>query len=237
MDQSTAALITAVSAAVVAILTVLLTKGSPALKAMLDFFGKRSKEEQEVEARKQETLEKLRVGGYEKVIVLMNEQMVKTDKTVAEQKGEIKTLTAQCLQLTLDHKQCVTESAAMRAEIAELRASVKRPKLLVAHIATNDKGEIVEWSPSAEILFGWLKKEVLGESAEIIVPPELRARHHAKFKLAAKQREVDVSEEMATQFRNSEGIHKTGSRIPISIVLSSGMISGQTIFYAEISER
>lgn len=44
-----------------------------------------------------------------------------------------------------------------------------------AIVTVDLKGNVVQWSPSAERLYGFSAKEVLGHSLEVIVPPELMA--------------------------------------------------------------
>jgi two-component system cell cycle sensor histidine kinase/response regulator CckA len=69
-----------------------------------------------------------------------------------------------------------------RAEDA-LRASEARKGAMLeaaidAVIAIGEHGEITEFSPAAERMFGYRRDEVIGrELAEVVVPPDLRPRH------------------------------------------------------------
>ncbi len=47
-----------------------------------------------------------------------------------------------------------------------------------AVIVIDDQGNIVQWNPKAETLFGWMADEVLGKQlSEIIIPPRFREAH------------------------------------------------------------
>lgn len=49
---------------------------------------------------------------------------------------------------------------------------------LVAFISVDSEGRVVDWNPSAERTFGWMRDEVIGlDLATLIVPPEFREAH------------------------------------------------------------
>ena len=50
-----------------------------------------------------------------------------------------------------------------------------------AVIATDREGRITFWNPGAERIFGFTACEASGQSLDLIIPENLRARHWAAF--------------------------------------------------------
>ena len=51
-----------------------------------------------------------------------------------------------------------------------------------AIIATDREGNITFWNPGAERIFGFMAAEAVGQSLDIIIPENLRARHWSGFR-------------------------------------------------------
>ena len=51
-----------------------------------------------------------------------------------------------------------------------------------AIIATDREGNITFWNPGAERIFGFTAKEAVGQSLDLIIPENLRARHWSGFR-------------------------------------------------------
>ncbi|WP_213287787.1 PAS domain S-box protein [Bradyrhizobium sp. sGM-13] len=51
-----------------------------------------------------------------------------------------------------------------------------------AIIATDREGRITFWNPGAERIFGFTGGETIGQSLDLIIPENLRARHWAGFR-------------------------------------------------------
>jgi PAS domain S-box-containing protein len=51
-----------------------------------------------------------------------------------------------------------------------------------AIIATDREGNITFWNPGAERIFGFAAKEATGQSLDLIIPENLRARHWSGFR-------------------------------------------------------
>ena len=51
-----------------------------------------------------------------------------------------------------------------------------------AIIATDREGRITFWNPGAERIFGFTAGEALGQSLDLIIPENLRARHWSGFR-------------------------------------------------------
>jgi PAS domain S-box-containing protein len=75
-------------------------------------------------------------------------------------------------------------------------------------------GIIITWSREAEALLGYTDDEALGRSIELIMPEQLRARHHAGF-----SRFVQTGVSTLPEVTTSPMIHKNGEthRLQISV--------------------
>ena len=51
-----------------------------------------------------------------------------------------------------------------------------------AIVATDREGRIVFWNPGAERIFGFTQGEAVGQSLDLIIPENLRARHWEGFR-------------------------------------------------------
>ena len=70
---------------------------------------------------------------------------------------------------------------------ARLKNEQERTNMIVdsaldAIISVNEAGIIIDWNPQAEILFGWAKEEIVGQSVvQTIIPPAFRKAHSQGF--------------------------------------------------------
>ncbi|MFN9473948.1 PAS domain S-box protein [Acidovorax sp.] len=106
-----------------------------------------------------------------------------------------------------------------------------------AFISLDAQGRITEWNHQAELIFGWKREEVLGESVtELIAPPEMRERHEQGmrvFQETGKGALVDAR----TEF---EAVHRDGRVFPIEISVGALPAGDQFVanaFIRDISER
>ncbi len=108
---------------------------------------------------------------------------------------------------------------------------------LDAIITINEKGEILEFNPSAEKIFGYSIDEVIGKNiAEIIIPPNLRDQHRKGFnrflktgdkKIIGKQLEITA-------------IRASGEEFPVELTLTNINLDNERLFTAfirDITER
>lgn len=139
--------------------------------------------------------------------------------------------------LEADNDNCRDENSKMNRELGALREAVTRLESVNVHaVITCDAEEgICTWNHGATVLFGWAQDEVIGKNAEIIIPQRIRAQHHAAFQRALTRSE---DEPMAViQLRDSYGLRRDGTEIPITIHLRRWR-SGETQFFsAEIQKR
>ena len=68
-------------------------------------------------------------------------------------------------------------------QISETRGRAILESSLDAIITIDERGDVCEWNPAAERIFGYTRERALGrDMAELIVPPEFRERHHQGIK-------------------------------------------------------
>ncbi len=76
----------------------------------------------------------------------------------------------------------------LRQSYARTEAEQRRMRVILqnaydAFIAIDPKGRVTDWNIKATQLFGWTEREALGrEIAELVVPPDQRARHANGFR-------------------------------------------------------
>ena len=95
-------------------------------------------------------------------------------------------------------------------------------------------GFVTEWNPAAERLYGYAKREMLGASVAVLVPPELRGR---TGNLLERVRAGEAVRQLDTQ-----RMAKDGRRIDVSISMTpirddAGMVIAAAAFTRDITER
>ncbi|HET9276047.1 MAG TPA: PAS domain S-box protein, partial [Gemmatimonadales bacterium] len=105
----------------------------------------------------------------------------------------------------------------LTAERARARTRLILDAALDAVIAMDDQGNITEWNPQAERVFGWHRDEVIGrELAETIVPEEQRARHRHGLERYLRTGEA----RMLDRLLEVEGVRRDGQRIPLEVAIA-----------------
>jgi PAS domain S-box-containing protein len=93
---------------------------------------------------------------------------------------------------------------------------------------------ITRWNPTAERVFGWSAKEVVGRSYEIVIPGE-RREEHAKLRMdALSGRRVF---EVETQRRRKDGSLVDVSTSVAVLHAHDGSVRGFAVVMADITER
>lgn len=132
---------------------------------------------------------------------------------------------------------CHADKALMNRELGALREAVNRLEAtnVLAVVTSDELGQICGWSHGATSLFGWTQDEARGQSVEIIIPERIRSRHHEAFQAALKR---PVGEPLAAiQMRDSWGLKRDGSEIPVTILLRGWESGGKRFFSADIQRR
>ena len=121
------------------------------------------------------------------------------DTAVLDEMGEVKEI----IGVGRDITETKEAEAALRESEQMLRFHLKDTPL--ASILWSPDYKVMEWNPAAEVMFGYKKKEILGKSASIIVPPQIR--HHI-----SKMFHVIKNKKSSYQSSN-ENIRKDGTTI------------------------
>ena len=131
-------------------------------------------------------------------------------------------------------------SRSVRAEEAFIEEEKKFRNLFEASseaiVIVDGKGNIILANNRAEIVFGYNKKELLGQKIEILIPDALKdihVQHRQKYMEHPKTRKMGPSLELF-------GRHKDGSHFPVEIGLSFTRTGNTTLVMAyiiDISER
>ena len=108
---------------------------------------------------------------------------------------------------------------------------------LDAIITIDEKGDLVEFNPAAERIFGYTKQEVLGKKlSEVIIPPSLREAHeekHHQYVQTGKKHIFDRRIELTA-------MRSDGSEFPVELTLTalkdenSSLVTG---FIRDISQQ
>lgn len=97
---------------------------------------------------------------------------------------------------------------------------------LDAIISINNKGEIIEFNPAAEKIFGYRRNEVMGRPlSEVIIPPSVREAHqkgHQQFIVSGEKRLFDKRIELTA-------MRADGSEFPVELTLTSIETGGAPI--------
>lgn len=102
-----------------------------------------------------------------------------------------------------------------------------------AYICIDEAGDILEWNPKAEKLFGWKKNSVVGRPlADVIVPEKYRQAH------SDGMRKYLQSGSGSWLYRtiNTEALHQDGHLLNIEMAIIPLAYEGYQEFYAFIRE-
>ncbi|MEO5354203.1 MAG: response regulator [Magnetococcus sp. XQGC-1] len=140
------------------------------------------------------------------------------------------------------HRERLEELVRMRtAELVAARDEARERETLLwtifttsldAFIMMDAQGRIVEFSPSAEQLFGLSREQVLGEElAECIIPPEWRERHRQALAMAGERSAVGGA---APGIRRMmvDGLRADGKLVDLEATISTVMAHGQPVYTA-----
>lgn len=97
-----------------------------------------------------------------------------------------------------------------------------------AIISADEEQRITIWNSGAEHIFGWSASEAIGQPLDVLLPPEVRARHHALVAHFAE--ESDSARKMRQRERPIFGVRKDGTIFPAEAAISKLVIDGRTMF-------
>jgi PAS domain S-box-containing protein len=105
-------------------------------------------------------------------------------------------------------RQALLESEQMARDVIE--------NALDAFIQTDQAGNIVEWNPQAEAIFGWSRQEVLGKRVTTLLLPESVQAHRQRMMERLLRNEEDAA---AGDRFEVEAIRKDGETVKIEVSL------------------
>ena len=108
-----------------------------------------------------------------------------------------------------------------------------------AIIATDRDGRITFWNPGAERIFGFTAGEANGQSLDLIIPENLRARHWSGFRHTM---ETGTSRYGHGDLLSVPGLTKSGRRISVEftiLLLSDGTqpVTGTVAVMRDVTRR
>lgn len=124
---------------------------------------------------------------------------------------------------------------ALRQSESKLRGMINGA--LDAIVTIDHRGNIVEFNPAAEHIFGYDRQTVLGHRlADVIIPPNMRQAH-----LAGHQHFIDTGEKKIFDRRiELNAMRSDGSEFPVELTLTSLQDNGSTLvtgFIRDITEK
>jgi PAS domain S-box-containing protein len=108
-----------------------------------------------------------------------------------------------------------------------------------AIIATDREGRITFWNPGAERIFGFTADETEGQSLDLIIPENLRARHWEGFRHTMS---TGTSRYGHGDLLSVPGLTKEGARISVEftiLLLRDGMqaVTGTVAVMRDVTKR
>ena len=108
-----------------------------------------------------------------------------------------------------------------------------------AIIATDREGRVIFWNPGAERMFGFVSQEAVGQSLDLIIPENLRARHWTGYR--------HVMETGESRYGHSDllavpGLTRDGRRISVEFTIAilrneRGDITGTVAVMRDVTKR
>ena len=108
-----------------------------------------------------------------------------------------------------------------------------------AIIATDRDGHITFWNPGAERIFGFTAAEAIGQSLDLIVPENLRARHWSGFRHTMA---TGTSRYGHGDLLSVPGLTKEGARISVEFTIlllsdAAQAVTGTVAVLRDVTKR
>lgn len=123
-------------------------------------------------------------------------------------------------------------------DLTELKLSDARAAAVIASsldcvVVIDERGAIVEFNPAAEATFGYAREFALGrQMAELIIPPALRARHHAGIERYLATGEATF----LGQRIEIEAMRADGEIFPVELAITEIHLAGRQMFTAHLRD-
>lgn len=116
---------------------------------------------------------------------------------------------------------------------ARLRALVQMAADGIISIDT--QGNIQEYNPAAEAIFGWSAEEVVGQNVKMLMPVAL-AHHHDHYIQRHEQGQINAQPPLRNKISEVLGQHKNGTLIPLRLALSQAESRGQRMYVGVLTD-
>jgi PAS domain S-box-containing protein len=108
-----------------------------------------------------------------------------------------------------------------------------------AIIAADHEGTIRFWNPGAERIFGYISKEAIGRSLDLIVPERLRHRHWSGYRRTMQTGKSRYGE---GDVLSVPALHKDGTTVSIDFTIAplkneSGEMIGLVAIMRDVTKR
>jgi len=108
-----------------------------------------------------------------------------------------------------------------------------------AIIATDREGRVIFWNPGAERMFGFVSQEAVGQSLDLIIPENLRARHWIGYRHVM---ETGESRYGHSDLLSVPGLTRDGRRISVEFTIvilrnERGDITGTVAVMRDVTKR
>jgi len=123
----------------------------------------------------------------------------------------------------------------------ELQDSEKRTRAIIDNapdgvIIISEKGEIQNFSPAAEVIFGYTPDEVVGKNIKMLMPEPRRSEHDGYLKRYLQTGEARI----VGMNREVVGLGKDGNEFPMDLSVGEALLGNERIFTGivrDITER
>ncbi|HSG32673.1 MAG TPA: PAS domain S-box protein [Thermodesulfobacteriota bacterium] len=119
-----------------------------------------------------------------------------------------------------------------------LRESEERIRLIIenaldAVIMIDEKGTVIDWNSQAEIIFGWSKKEIIGNTmSDMIIPIQHRNAHKKGLRNFLKTGESKILDKRI----EITALRKNGEEFPVELSVSPIHMRDKLVFSAFVSD-
>ena len=116
---------------------------------------------------------------------------------------------------------------------ARLRALVQMAADGIISIDT--QGNVQEYNPAAEAIFGWSSAEVVGQNVKMLMPSAL-ANHHDHYLQRHEHGQMNAQPPLRNKISEVLGQHKNGALIPLRLALSQAESRGQRMYVGVLTD-
>lgn len=175
-------------------------------------------------------------GEFVRAIERLNRDITARDARIASLETRIEKAEA-------EHDKCFQDSAAQKARIEILtfqvgqlqRIASSASVAMTATVTADLSGTIVDADDSVKDVLGWRAAELIGRNVDVIIPRDLRGRHHAGLERARTAGGMVRPPELAIQ---SYARNAAGERVPVIVSLTGWKDeNGRSLVTAQIVHR